>query len=294
MQEMHLDRSSLKRSDQSWLTEEFCSDNSRIIPIFNSLVFCTENTEAPKPLILTYQEGKSFFNSKEMPIFLGRNGQNSYFAIEILSEKKASVLSSQHKASFQELRSVMSLVDSFSADLLSLAGFMIFWHSKNQFCGKCGSHTSVAEAGHLRTCDNDACNERYYPNMDPAIIVLVTSGDRCLLGRQKEWQEGVYSTLAGFVEPGEAIEDAVVREIQEEAGILVADIHYKHSQPWLFPNSLMLGFTAIAQEDKITINEDELEDIRWFTKAEIENDTNILPYKTSIAYQLITEWLSAS
>ena len=130
--------------------------------------------------------------------------------------------------------------------------------------------------------------------MDPAVIVLVSYGDKCLLGRQKEWPAGMYSTLAGFVEPGETIEEAVAREVHEESGIHVENIRYQHSQPWLFPGSLMLGFTATATNEKIQLETDELEDARWLTKNEIRNGSIVLPPPVSIAHKLITEWLEES
>lgn len=128
--------------------------------------------------------------------------------------------------------------------------------------------------------------------MDPAVIVLVSSKERCLLGRKKIWSEGMYSTIAGFVEPGETVEDAVAREVWEETGVHIEKVAYQHSQPWLFPSSLMLGFTAIAKDEEITIDKNELEDAGWFTRNEIKSDPRILPYKVSIAYKLITEWLN--
>lgn len=285
-----LDRTSILRSDETWINSELQKDSTRIIPIYGELVLC-DNSDPSRVVFLT----QKYFNGSQKfvtcPIFLGMAEEISYFAINIQSNQTACELSDQMNGTFQDFKSVMSLINAFNSELLALARFVVYWHSKNQYCGKCGGKTEISEAGHLRTCENYQCNERYYPNMDPAIIVMVTSGEQCLLGRQKEWREGVYSTLAGFVEPGETIEEAVIREVQEEAGILVGDIQYRASQPWLFPNSLMLGFTAIAKEEKIVINKEELEDIRWFTREEVNADSQILPYKSSIAYELILEWL---
>jgi NAD+ diphosphatase len=130
--------------------------------------------------------------------------------------------------------------------------------------------------------------------MDPAIIVLVSFGEHCLLGRQKIWPKGMYSTIAGFVEPGESIEDAVIREVNEETGVTVEKLEYQHSQPWLFPSSLMLGFTATARGDEIKIDKNELEDARWFSRKEIKDNLKKgllkLPNKVAIAYHLIKEW----
>jgi NAD+ diphosphatase len=146
-------------------------------------------------------------------------------------------------------------------------------------------------------CTNDACGRHHFPRIDPAIIVLVTSGERCLLGRKPEWPPKRYSTLAGFVEPGESLEAAVVREVREETSVEVESIHYFASQPWPFPSSLMLGFRAEAASDGIDVGEDELEDARWFTRQEmrdsIADGTLKLPFHLAISYHLIESWYDA-
>ena len=135
------------------------------------------------------------------------------------------------------------------------------------------------------------CGEEFYASMDPAVIVLVTSGDRCLLGRAHNWRSGLYSTLAGFVEPGETLEQAVKREILEESGIEVEDIHYQASQSWLFPASLMLGFTAKAIHTEIHMDPHEMQDVRWFTREALLESPDQFPSSASIAYHLIRTWL---
>jgi len=132
-----------------------------------------------------------------------------------------------------------------------------------------------------------------FPRVDPAIIVLVRRGDRCLLGRQPSWPEGRYSTIAGFVEPGESLEDAVRREIREEANILIENIAYHSSQPWPFPSSLMLGFTADALSQDILLNDGELEDAQWFTRKQLRSGFPKLPYRLSIARRLVDDWLTS-
>ncbi len=286
-----IDRSSLLRRDQGWIIDTFHDENSRIIPVHTSNVLC-DKSKQPQPVYLTHRNLLKPLDSVNSMIFLGVYDGTPYFAADIHSNESAADLSRQENAVFQDLKSVMSLLDDRDSELLTLARFMTFWHSRNQYCGKCGHKTTRSEAGHVRICTNEACNEHYFPSMDPAIIVLVSAGERCLLGRKKEWRKGMYSTLAGFVEPGETIEDAVAREIREEAGIAVDQIEYQHSQSWLFPSSLMLGFTARALEEEIIIDKNELEDACWFTRDEIKANPRILPYKVSIAYKLMTEWLN--
>jgi len=253
-------------------------------------VLC-DKTKQPKAVYLTHKNLDIHLDSIDSMCFLGVYDQIPYFATDISSDELATNLSQQTNALFQNLRSVLSLLDHYDSQILTLARFMTFWHSRNQYCGKCGHKTKRSAAGHVRICQNEECKEYHFPSMDPAIIVLVSSGERCLLGRKKEWPDGMYSTLAGFVEPGETIEEAVIREIQEEAGIDVDHIEYQHSQSWLFPSSLMLGFTAEAKEEEIIVDKDELEDARWFTRHELKANPQILPTSVSISYKLIIEWL---
>lgn len=285
-----MDRSSPLRSDKGWIRDTFQDEKSRIIPVHTTNVLC-DKSDQPKAVYLTHRNLIKTFGSVKSFIFLGIYDGTPYFAADINSNVSAADLSRQKNAVFQDLKSVMSLLDDRDSQLLTLARFMTFWHSRNQYCGKCGNKTRRSEAGHVRICRNEGCGEHYFPSMDPAVIVLVSAGKRCLLGRKKEWRKGMYSTLAGFVEPGETIEDAVIREIWEEAGIAVDEIKYQHSQSWLFPSSLMLGFTARAREEEIIVDKNELEDACWFTRDDIKANPRILPYKVSIAYKLIMEWL---
>ncbi|MEP6880872.1 MAG: NAD(+) diphosphatase, partial [Dokdonella sp.] len=169
------------------------------------------------------------------------------------------------------------------------------WQSRSQWCGACGRRLTLEWGGHRARCSNPSCLIEHYPRTDPAIIVIVTWRDACLLGRQASWPAGRYSTLAGFVEPGETLEDAVRREVFEEAGVRVVDCDYHSSQPWPFPSSLMLGFTARADDPTITINGDEIDEARWFEIDEFVRDVESgalgLPPPLSVSYRLIEHWL---
>jgi NAD+ diphosphatase len=168
---------------------------------------------------------------------------------------------------------------------------MVLWHGSQRFCGRCGSPSKTESGGNTRLCINGDCGIRIFPRVDPAIIVLVSDRERCLLGRQAGWPEGRYSTIAGFVEPGESLEDAVRREVFEETNIAVHEVRYHSSQPWPFPSSLMLGFTAEASSEAILLNDGELEDARWFSRKELESGFPKLPYRLSIARRLVDDWL---
>ena len=193
-------------------------------------------------------------------------------------------------AELRELRPLAPLLPADSASLLAYARALVLWRARHRFCGVCGSPNLPARAGHVMRCSR--CDNETFPRLDPAIIVLVTdaSGERALLGRQAAWPAGRYSTIAGFVEPGESLEDAVVREVAEETGVQVAEVEYQSSQPWPFPSSLMLGFRAVARTEAITLHDGELEDARWFTRADIEAGHPALPPPGAISARLIDGW----
>ena len=193
---------------------------------------------------------------------------------------------------FRELRPLAPMLPADSASLLAYARALALWKVRHRFCGTCGAPNAPARAGHVMRCSRAGCGVETFPRLDPAIIVLVTdaSGERALLGRQASWPPGRYSTIAGFVEPGESLEDAVIREVAEETGVLVDDVSYESSQPWPFPSSLMLGFRAIARSESISLRDGELEDARWFTRADIAAGHPALPPAGAISARLIDGW----
>jgi NAD+ diphosphatase len=169
---------------------------------------------------------------------------------------------------------------------------MVAWQERHRHCGTCGSRNRLLEAGFAMECSDDACRHRSFPRLDPAIIVLVHHEDRCLLGRQASWPEGRFSTIAGFVEPGESLEDALRREVREETNIEAGSCSYLGSQPWPFPAAIMIGFHATADSTDIACNDGELADARWVSRAEIANESVVLPPSISIAYRLIEAWFN--
>jgi NAD+ diphosphatase len=195
---------------------------------------------------------------------------------------------------FEELRPLAPLLEATEASLLAYARALSFWRLRHRFCGVCGARNLPIRAGHVMHCTGAGCGTDIFPRIDPAIIVLVSDGERALLGRQAGWPEGRYSTIAGFVEPGESLEDAVARETLEETGVVVLESRYHSSQPWPFPSSLMLGFMASAAPGSVASGSSELEDARWFTRAEVASGVPMLPPRTSISFRLVEHWFDAT
>jgi NAD+ diphosphatase len=196
---------------------------------------------------------------------------------------------------FEELRPLVPALASDEAALLAYARAMSYWRLRHRYCGNCGAATRALKAGHVLRCTNNDCGAEVFPRIDPAIIVLVTdaAGENAMLGRQAAWPPDRYSTIAGFVEPGESLEDAVAREVAEETGVALTAVRYESSQPWPFPASLMLGFQAVAASGAKPRGIGELEHARWFSRAEISRGTPLLPPPASISYRLIESWFDA-
>jgi NAD+ diphosphatase len=189
-----------------------------------------------------------------------------------------------------DLRGVGAALDDLDAGLLVSLVALSNWHLTHTHCPRCGQPTRITQAGWSRTCDNDG--SQHFPRTDPAVIVLLhDGGDRALLGRQPSWPAGRYSTIAGFVEAGESAEQAVHREVLEETGVTVDGVIYRGSQPWPFPASLMLGYEARVSGGEVMAADQELEDVRWFTRAELRSGAGAMPPNASIAYWLISGWL---
>ncbi len=196
----------------------------------------------------------------------------------------------QEGESFAELRPLASELPASEASLAAYARALHLWHASHRFCSRCGAPTLPESAGHLRRCTR--CAQVGFPRLDPAIIVLAHDGaDHALLGRQAGWPPGRYSTIAGFVEPGESLEDAVRRELLEEAGVVATALRYDSSQPWPFPASLMLGFSARADRTVPVLHDGELEDARWFSREELRSGAVKLPPPEAISRRLIDGWL---
>lgn len=293
-----LDRATALRRDDAWLAQRLRHRSTRIVPVWRGHILVVPG-DAPAALTITGDHARGILQMTSDVALLGINGEHAYFAIDVSAHEGPVLTPIMGRGEFVDLRAVGPLMDGREAAMLAYARGLMYWHSRQRFCGDCGSPTDSRHGGHMRECANPACGLKHFPRTDPAVIMMVTrpgpDGGACLLGRQARWPDGMYSTLAGFVDPGESLEEAVVREVHEETGVTVTDVIYQASQPWPFPSSLMVGFRARAETVKITLNEDELDDARWFTRSQIagfEAKGLRLPRTDSIARFLVDGWLT--
>jgi len=253
-----------------WLKTEFNKPDTLFCLINDGM--CFFKLDEITPLFLS--KAQLLTLSVDQCIFLGRNEQGAIFAIDQNKLRFSHQEEILTLGQWLSLRQNTALLNTFDAGILALAKGLVHWHKSHQFCGLCGSLNRSTEAGHARKCTE--CRNLSFPRTDPAVIMLVerifSDGiPRCLLGRQASWPDGVYSTLAGFVDPGETLEAAVIREVVEETAIIAENPAYITSQPWPFPASIMLGFVAQASSEKIDTRQDSLENAQWFSREQIAN-----------------------
>ncbi len=283
----HVDRLKFAHADADAVARAIAEGNARLIPVWKSRCPVVR-LPSPSACMLPVDTGAFAGIDVNSLVLLGDYNGLAVFTMEVES---ASPPELGGGAEFADLRLVASLLPHEEAGLLAYARAMISFRHRHRFCGSCGAPTVPQKNGRVMTCGRSGCETEFFPRVDPAIIVLVTDDDRALLGRQPGWPAGRYSTIAGFVEPGESLEDAVHREVLEETGIETGAMRYQSSQPWPFPRSLMLGFRAEAQTTEVRLADRELEDARWFHRDELHGGS-MLPVPQSIAYRLIQEWLN--
>lgn len=293
-----LNRAAEKRRDDDWVRRLMDDDRTRFMPIWRSR--CLITPERPNVAVeLSKNDAAWLLQRSGHVVFLGIYGDDSArFAINVLSGGEVEDEDIEHEVrefgEFQDLRIASRTLEQQPAAILAYAKAVVDWQNKHRYCGLCGHPTRTVAAGHVLQCSNPDCAQQHFPRMDPAVIVSVIGERGILLGRQPVWPAGQYSVVAGFVEAGESLEQAVKREVLEETGILLDDVHYHSSQPWPFPSSIMLGFVAHAATDVIAANDDELEDARWFSReaitAALSEQALRLPSFVSISFRLIEDW----
>ena len=281
-----VDRSGERRKDPDWIEKAAQSTDSRFLPVWNEQ--CLVGGDPLHAVLLDRRQADHFIDDPDDLIFLGLFRDQPAFAFAIDGAPDAPL---GELGEFHDLRFLGTVLPPDEANLVAHGRALVIWHRTQMFCGICGSSARPEAGGNSRQCVNRDCGRVLFPRVDPAIIVLVADGERCLLGRQANWPEARYSTIAGFVEPGESVEDAVRREVFEETNVHVGNVRYHSSQPWPFPSSLMLGFVADATSDEIVLNDGELEDAQWFTRKELRSGYPKLPFRVSIARCLVDYWI---
>jgi len=289
---VRLNREAELRDDAQWVAKTLTDSNTRLVPLWRSRSLLERTTEGTVAIYLSPSELDQP-DRIQPPTLLGNDGKREYFAVSVTDQQKDAILAKLPEAQFADLRRASIDMAAKHAGILAYAKALHYWQHRHTFCGVCGNPNLLRSAGHRMVCSNEECARETYPRIDPAIIVLVTHKDSCLLGRNAKWRSRHFSTLAGFVEPGESLEDAVVREVYEEVQLQLADIRYVSSQPWPFPASAMCGFYAEAVDRNCGIS-DEVEETRWFTvesltQAVINDEVRLSP-PVSIAFRLLADW----
>ena len=282
-----VERHATLRQQPEALAAAFAEAGARFVPIWQSRCLLRDGQVA----VLRREDIGLVVTGHEAAVFLGRRDGRAIFAVEVRGDTPPAGLPA---GDFRGLREMVSEVSEADAALLAYARAMILWQERHRFCGVCGAPNRAIDGGFVMACTGASCGHKSFPRIDPAIIVLVHRGDHCLLGRQVSWPEGRLSTIAGFVEPGETLEDAVVREVHEETNIRVDRCAYIASQPWPFPAAIMLGFLAEGLTTDIHCNDGELAEARWLTRDEIRTGSIGLPPRESIAFRLIEAWFDAA
>jgi NAD+ diphosphatase len=288
-----LDRSAERRDEAAWIDDQARSPHARYLLLDPAgEAFVQRGGDALRWL----DHAERMRLPGNLPAnLLGIAQGRPYFMLAVDEAASINALASDLDAQPMSLRAAGLRLPAEEAALFAYAKGLLHWQRETKYCGHCGARLKLLAAGHRAQCPNTDCARLHFPRTDAAVIMLVEHDDACLLGRQAGWPPGRYSTLAGFVEPGEALEDAVRREVAEEAGVIVDEVHYHSSQPWPMPASLMVGFIATAVSRQITLRDHELEDARWFTPAQIvdglANGSFMPSTALSISYRLLAHWL---
>lgn len=322
---MPLNRNSALRENPAWIEQQKSAKNRRLTVVCNNTNLVSRSSDQQgrnyglENVMVGGEHATLLFQFAEQIIYLGHQHDAPIFAVDLGNLEQSNRQQSKRRqsqinklladidpaAEFLDIRKPAPHLLDTDAAISAYALGVCYWHQQNKFCSRCGSPNGVHNGGHMRKCTKPSCAKEVFPRINPAVIMLVellNADDgipKCLLGRHKNLPLGVYSTLAGYVEIGETLEEAVAREVMEEAGVKICNTLYIGSQPWPFPESLMLGYRAQTTQQQVNVNFDELEDAAWFSAQEIHQfgeydnyQTRALPRKDSIARTLIESWLA--
>ncbi|WP_169567275.1 NAD(+) diphosphatase [Sneathiella limimaris] len=292
------DRAAQFRNDPVWLEQKMADPSTRFLPM-HRLKALIELAGDPCIDWRGLADVQEFIDQGATLVFLGIADFAAHFAVDVSAIENPKAVPNSDWGKFIDVRSVSSQLRPGEAGALAQARSMLAWHENHQFCSVCGCKTAVNELGYSRKCVDEACNASHFPRTDPVVIMMVTRGDYCLLGTGHHFPKQQYSALAGFVEPGETIEQGVRREVFEETGVKCGDVRYHSSQPWPYPSSLMIGCFAEALTEEITLDEVELADAQWFSKEDVRlmlarsgtTETPRMSPPMAIAHQLAKAWV---
>ncbi|NQE61933.1 NAD(+) diphosphatase [Caulobacter sp. RHG1] len=295
-----LNRASERRGDESWLAEKLADAESLAVALWNGKPLVEDlpgEDGQPGGVQIAYLRAdmaQDLAGGAERLLFLGLWKDIAVFAVDIDTTGDPAEGPLQGLGRFEELRGAAAAMPAADAGILATAKSMFEWRRRHRWCSACGQQTNVSDGGWKRICPS--CDAEHFPRTDPVAIMLALHDGKCLLGRQAAWPEGMYSALAGFIEPGETIEEACARELKEEAGLTATAVRYHSSQPWPWPGSLMMGLIADVDSADAAPDQTELEAVRWFSKEEAallikgELEGVFAPPPLAIAHQLIKAW----
>ncbi len=303
-----LDRASEARKDRLWVKQQWMRRRCRVFILKHDkslMQWRNRDTDTPQAVHIPGTEIAKLNENPEQFVFLGLDDRGPLFALDVSACQDDVLENYVGDNEFVDLRDVGCLLDAQQAAQLAYARGLVFWNRHHCFCGTCGSPTLSENGGHMRRCTESSCARMHFPRTDPAVIMLVEDVSnpvkpRCLLARNSGFPSRMMSTLAGFVDPLESLEETVAREVFEECGIEVAEVEYQASQPWPFPSSIMLGFRAKALTTEIVVDGLEIEEAYWFEAGALQefgewgDDKGqfCLPRRDSIARYLVNSWMS--
>jgi NAD+ diphosphatase len=290
-----LDRASERRSDLAWLAERWADPASLALALWNGQPLLEDAKNGGVQIAYVPADlARAAVPEEERQAFMGLWKDTAVFAVDFAGFADPAAGPLQGLGRFEDLRAVAAQLPGPDAGLCATAKGLFEWARRHRHCSVCGAAVVAADAGWKRACPT--CTAEHFPRTDPVVIMLAVHGDQCLLGRQSRFPKGMWSALAGFLEPGETIEDACARELKEEAGLTATSVAYRFSQPWPYPASLMIGLEAEVSDTEATPDQTELEAVRWFSREEArallagEVKGAFAPPPLAIAHHLLKAW----